>query len=289
VLSGTAVVVENQLPGLTFPTFIDTICEGVVVNIPIQFTGTPPWTFDYRIDGLNPVTITTSNNPYYLSVSGAGNYTISSLTDANCKAINFPGMVSLNVVPKQIPDFSFTKKNLQVNFVNASLNATSYYWSFGDNKSSTLANPLHKYKFPGTYKVILSAKNDACKNAVMTKMVVVNFTYDTLSDDIYISKDLQTNADGHVGMQINILPNPSNGLFNVEVSGITQASFTVEIFDITGQLIYRKSHGIPNLSEDDRYYSGQIDLSPYSSGIYLLKVITTDAMKTSRLILNRDK
>ncbi len=53
-----------------------------------------------------------------------------------------------------------------VNFVNNSLNATSYHWDFGDGTTSTLANPSHTFTAAGTYTVELIATGSAsCGNS----------------------------------------------------------------------------------------------------------------------------
>lgn len=46
-----------------------------------------------------------------------------------------------------------------VNFTNQSLNATSYQWNFGDNTSSTMANPTHTYNSYGNFEVTLVITN----------------------------------------------------------------------------------------------------------------------------------
>ena len=48
---------------------------------------------------------------------------------------------------------------LSVVFTNKSTDATSYVWDFGDGNTSTEANPEHRYKGKGVYKVVLTAKN----------------------------------------------------------------------------------------------------------------------------------
>ncbi|MFT4537457.1 MAG: gliding motility-associated-like protein, partial [Saprospiraceae bacterium] len=48
-------------------------------------------------------------------------------------------------------------------FINSTLNATDYFWDFGDGTSSTEAEPTHTFIGPATYEVILTATNpDAC-------------------------------------------------------------------------------------------------------------------------------
>ncbi len=62
-------------------------CAGQNYDLTVDFTGTGPWTFQYSEGGI-PVTplITTSNNPYTLTVNPAGNtlYQLVSVEDANC-------------------------------------------------------------------------------------------------------------------------------------------------------------------------------------------------------------
>ena len=49
----------------------------------------------------------------------------------------------------------------EITFQNASENADSYFWDFGDGTSSMEINPTHKYNFSGTYNVtLISYKED---------------------------------------------------------------------------------------------------------------------------------
>lgn len=51
----------------------------------------------------------------------------------------------------------------EVRFENNSQKATTYRWSFGDGRSSTAADPLHRYFQSGTYTVVLEATNEKGK------------------------------------------------------------------------------------------------------------------------------
>lgn len=62
------------------------------------------------------------------------------------------------------PSASFTYEAsdanyLQIDFNNASINADSYSWDFGDGGSSTDEDPSHTYAMAGDYTVTLTAKN----------------------------------------------------------------------------------------------------------------------------------
>ena len=62
-------------------------------------------------------------------------------------------------------NFVYTKSHpFYVKFSNASMNATSYEWNFGDGKTSTESSPVHQYESKGVYKVSLIAKGNGKSN-----------------------------------------------------------------------------------------------------------------------------
>jgi PKD repeat protein len=69
-----------------------------------------------------------------------------------------------------IAGFSYTGANSpapsSVSFSNNSTNATSYTWDFGDNGSSTEANPQHLFTSAGVYTVKLTAVGDGGSNSI---------------------------------------------------------------------------------------------------------------------------
>lgn len=67
-------------------------CQGSAtnINLTVTLTGTGPWDITYLIDGANPTTVTTSNNPFTLTTNVPGVYTLSDVADAN----GCPGSVS---------------------------------------------------------------------------------------------------------------------------------------------------------------------------------------------------
>ena len=75
---------------------------------------------------------------------------------------------------------------------------------------------------------------------------------------------------------LNIYPNPGEGLFNVSLDLPAKGEVEVKIFDLTGKIVYvNKVPGEKNILEF------QIDLSGYAKGIYQFH------MKTDKRIFNR--
>lgn len=80
-------------------------------------------------------------------------------------------------VPAPISDFTFTGSGANapanVVFTNASQNATTYSWNFGDGGTSTDINPTHTYSVAGTFNVVLTATGNGGTNS-KTKVVTIN-------------------------------------------------------------------------------------------------------------------
>src|SRR5205085_11796038 len=69
--------------------------------------------------------------------------------------------ITVSVGTAPVAAFDFTITGQQVNFVDASVGATSWQWSFGDSATATVRNPIHSYIAPGAYTVTLAASNAA--------------------------------------------------------------------------------------------------------------------------------
>ncbi|MCX6243652.1 MAG: PKD domain-containing protein [Bacteroidetes bacterium] len=61
-----------------------------------------------------------------------------------------------------------------VQFTNASLNAQRFYWDFGDQSHSTVANPIHTYATPGNYIVTLYANKECEVDSLSQSLVIVS-------------------------------------------------------------------------------------------------------------------
>ena len=60
-----------------------------------------------------------------------------------------------------------------VKFKNTSGNATSYFWNFGDQNTSTVKSPFHIYSLPGTYTITLITSN-GIQSDTTTRTLTVN-------------------------------------------------------------------------------------------------------------------
>jgi hypothetical protein len=74
--------------------------------------------------------------------------------------------------------------------------------------------------------------------------------------------------------EVSVYPNPSKGLFNVDLGSITMAD--ISVLDITGKIIISKK-GISNREI--------LDLTSSAKGIYFLQIETSNRLITKKLVI----
>ncbi len=96
------------------------------------------------------------------------------------------------------------------------------------------------------------------------------------ADDIQVSTGIDT-PKGIVSL--NIYPNPSNGLFTLEMNTAKAGTFNVEIINISGQVIYTKQ------INQDGFYQDQINISNEAKGIYYIRIMDGNQAKVSKIMI----
>jgi hypothetical protein len=77
--------------------------------------------------------------------------------------------------------------------------------------------------------------------------------------------------------KLKVYPNPSRGMVFIDLSGYNQDGGLIELFDISGKKLTSKSYTAAQAE-------GEIDLSAFKQGVYLLKVSNTKSTATMQLI-----
>ena len=103
--------------------------------------------------------------------------------------------VALVQVVKPLANFYIMSQDpmqgLPVQFENASLNAWSYTWAFGDGNGSFLVNPTHTYIQPGPYEITLIATNqEGCIDSISKWIDIAPERY------IYLPNSFTPDGDG---------------------------------------------------------------------------------------------
>lgn len=183
---------------------------------------------------------------------------------------NIPGGCSdsvtrpVTVNAKADAGFTADVQGRTVIFTQNSTDASSNYnWRFGDGGRATSVNPVYVYNNidKGTFQACLGVINasgclsESCQN-ITINLVSVNNPVNTL---------------------FNVYPNPTNGLFTIELSNNLTADIT--LFDATGKAVFKADTNGSNML--------QIDASNLVQGVYLLQVNNEGTMHTERIIVSK--
>jgi hypothetical protein len=86
------------------------------------------------------------------------------------------------------------------------------------------------------------------------------------------------NEQKQTGEKLLAYPNPSNGYFTVEVSGIQEMRITLEILDITGRVVFKNEFPVTGV------LSEKIDLQHLNRGMYFLRLMEGKEITTLKLM-----
>lgn len=230
-----------------YPPFVmtmrgDSICIGNNAAVTVNASGGKPG-YVYSWNG----TIGTTS----ISVTPAGStYYECTVTDG-CGDVNKDSaMVYTFPTPKAsfVPTPDTIQAGQYVSFVNKSTGTTNYYWTFGNEGTSTDPNPYYQYVSPGSYIVTLTASNGGCKDSVSDTVYVLQ--------TIFIPNVFTPNNDG------------VNDVFHVTMGGMK--TYYIEIFNRWGERLFMANSA--NIDWDGRSSAG-ID---ESDGIYYYIIKATD-------------
>ena len=102
----------------------------------------------------------------------------------NFYLVSYHNPDDLPPIPAVVPTAAFTyvKEGDVVEFTNASSNATSYLWEFGDGATSTDLNAVHIYSGDGDYTVTLTAYDDAMMSGTTSQVISISSAVFTAAD-----------------------------------------------------------------------------------------------------------
>lgn len=161
-------------------------------------------------------------------------------------------------------DFSVTQSGLGYQFTNESDLEDSYFWDFGDNTNSTEENPFKTYAQPGTYTVKLTVGNTCDTDFKNESLNVV------ITDIENITPQLQ----------LQIVPNPNNGIFNLKIEDEVARDLDIEIFDVQGR---RVGEWQTQSSSGVSFFP--IEKGDWSAGIFFVKVKSELGVRVLKMVV----
>jgi hypothetical protein len=138
----------------------------------------------------------------------------------------------------------------------------TYNWEFGNSNTGNGVNSSATYTSNQGYTVKLTV-TDRCGNTDDTT-ITVNVSHISIAENAY-------NAG------IDLYPNPSNGNFNIMVSGAA-SDYSIEVTDVSGKVIYKKANLAGNAEQN-------INLGDVAQGVYIVRISGRGLNASQRIII----
>jgi len=160
-----------------------TICVEDTHPINISLTGTAPWVVVYAINGVDQPAINIAASPYTLNANTSGNYTITSVTDANNCTNSGIGNATVSHFPVPTATISGTTEMCSGGSAVLTISLTGaapydFTYSDGVTPVSVAGHPSMIYTVtvspvvPTTYTVTAMNDNNGCQGTLLGAAVV---------------------------------------------------------------------------------------------------------------------
>lgn len=201
------------------------------------------------------------NGMFYPSIVAPGTYSITYTYTSAAGCVNTDaGSITVNPLPAQ-PFITQVSTVLTAN----SVGAVSYQW-LDANQNPIPGATAQTYTATGN-GVFYVQITDANGCSSTSARFIVDFTG--------IEEELAN------GMDVQIYPNPNNGVFTLDILGAYGQEIGVTITDAVGKVVQKFDIPVDNMDKLSR----TIDLSGYSKGVYLITVNTDNRMINKKVVV----
>ena len=146
--------------------------------------------------------------------------------------------------------------------LTCSLTATSYKWYKNGTLITTATSKTYTVTQTGDYKVEITDAN-GCTN---------------ISDQVHVVVSSVIEFNNKITFEI--YPNPSTGIFTMNINTLKQEKLTFSIFDMLGHIVYHKDYFPVSGS-----YTENFDFSGFQKGIYFVRVQSGENVGAGRIVL----
>ncbi len=271
--------------------FTHTVGANGLVNFSSTSTGTNAltgysWNFGDGNNGNGANTSHVYNNGNYIVTLNAVNYSVNpSCSDTSSHSI----IVNTNTCIANA-NFSIapTATAQYWNVIPASpANVSSAIWTWGDGSSSNTLYTSHQYSAAGTYSICLTVTvNCGATSYHCSSYYIFRSSEQDNSTMIYVNviDPYIFMANSNIEMKsilYTIYPNPSNGDFNLNVSGLDYGLVRVSISNIIGTQVFETEVEASNGS-----LSKELHVNYLSNGIYFVKINSGKKEHIKKIVIN---
>jgi len=264
LFSGFANVVVNPLPTALL-SGADTICEDGIntADMQVDLTGTPPWDFAYS-NGTSTFSVNgTGSSPHTIAVNESGTYMLTALSDANCTGVAFSGIGQITGSP--LPLVELGNDTILCDSTTLTIGPGAglgtYLWSDGSfaptltvtEAGTFTVTVTNGFGCVGEDAIVITADPCIPPVGIDSKVPVSNFSF---------------------------YPNPTNGRLTLQFESTLNTAVEITVSNVQGKILFQNQ-----LTSLNQNLQTEIDLTGAAAGIYFLKVLQNNTIKTGKIIV----
>lgn len=154
----------------------------------------------------------------------------------------------------------------QIYTLDAGNAGNEFLWSTGETTQSIVVDAADYEYGTETFSVVVTNQY-ACNSG------------DEVSIEI---KDCTGIDEYSKPVAISVFPNPSNGIFKLELESIGKLQLSIKVMSVSGLMVYEETD-----VEINGFYSQQLDLTALSSGVYSVFVVGDGFVINKKVIIRR--
>ena len=271
----TIVVTPSPLPAaastITAPSLLCTGDTGTFTTPAISGATSYVWT----VSGTGWSGSSSTNS--ILVNAGTGTGTLSVKGHNTCG--NGPIYTLNNVTPTAVPTATFsisahtTNLNIPVTvtYIGTAATGAVFTWNFGPTATAT----------PGTGRGPHQLSWTALGTKTISLTVTVNGCSSTYTDTVNVTKPNGIADIDILALNINIVPNPNEGTFDITFDEAINKPFALKLTDAEGRLVYSKQFASTSGSKVSIISGG------LPSGIYVATITLNGTSATRKVVINK--
>lgn len=266
---GTALITVFELPTAILTAEVAEVCAGDLVEVTLDLTGAAPWDVVLGDGAGNEQTFQVNDANAiveFIAPLESMELQIVSISDANGCNGNGEGNVAINVMATPVVDLGIdTIVCHNHNYpLDAQNEGSTYLWSSGDD-TQTLDVDASMADINGDATISVEVSNaSGCSS---TDEILVHFKDCTGIDELEAS-------------DIQLMPNPNNGRFILEIPSTKDQITNINIHNSIGELVAN----IPSTNLQEQM---EIDLSNLADGVYFLMIQSKSGQINKRFVIRK--
>jgi PKD repeat protein len=174
-------------------------------------------------------------------------------------------------------------------YVNSPGNIASALWTWGDGTTSNVLFTSHTYPAAGMYTICLTVTTTCgsignyCWAYNIYKSAEGNESQEVVHVNVVDASAVGIKNNEAESVAFNVAPNPSNGAFRLNLTGVQSGNASVKVYNLVGQEVYSST-----VESVKGSFTKDVQLEQVANGVYFVKVNVNGQTATKKIVVSNN-